>query len=108
MWNYEILQTIFDYIRNGAELIAAHKNKYWEKLYFNIRDRIEMYGNQLSLDEKWFSQAIRDHYAIIDAILSGQFRSGRDAMATHIRNVRKGIARIRQSLPPQRISATTP
>ena len=27
-WNYKLMQTIFEYIRNGAELIAAHKNKY--------------------------------------------------------------------------------
>lgn len=31
VWNYRLLQTIFDYVRNGAELIAIHKNKYWEK-----------------------------------------------------------------------------
>lgn len=30
-WNYKLMQTIFDYVRNGAELIAAHKNKYWDK-----------------------------------------------------------------------------
>ena len=30
-WNYKLMQTIFEYIRNGAELIAAHKNKYWVK-----------------------------------------------------------------------------
>ena len=29
-WNYRLMQTIFEYIRNGAKLIAAHKNKFWE------------------------------------------------------------------------------
>ncbi|MBI1931842.1 MAG: HAD-IIA family hydrolase [Ignavibacteriales bacterium] len=28
-WNYKLMQTIFDYVRNGAELVAVHKNKYW-------------------------------------------------------------------------------
>ncbi|MBK7104386.1 MAG: HAD hydrolase-like protein [Ignavibacteriae bacterium] len=28
-WNYKLMQTIFEYIRNGAELIAVHKNKFW-------------------------------------------------------------------------------
>lgn len=78
-------------------LIAATENKYWEKLYLNIRDRIEMYGNQLSLDETWFKLAIRDHYAIIDAILDQQYDVGKSAMATHIQNVRQGIDRIRQA-----------
>lgn len=31
MWNYNLMQTIFEYVRNGAELIAAHKNKFWDK-----------------------------------------------------------------------------
>lgn len=31
MWNYQLMQTIFEYVKNGAELIAAHKNKYWNK-----------------------------------------------------------------------------
>ena len=31
VWNYKLLQTIFEYVRNGAELIAIHKNKFWEK-----------------------------------------------------------------------------
>lgn len=30
-WNFEIMQNIFNYVRNGAELIAMHKNKYWNK-----------------------------------------------------------------------------
>lgn len=31
MWNYKLMQTIFEYVNNGADLIAAHKNKYWNK-----------------------------------------------------------------------------
>ncbi len=28
-WNYDIMQQIFNYLLNGAKLIAMHKNKYW-------------------------------------------------------------------------------
>ncbi len=31
LWNYKLMQTIFEYIENGAELIAVHKNRYWHK-----------------------------------------------------------------------------
>jgi HAD superfamily hydrolase (TIGR01458 family) len=30
-WNFEIMQQIFIYLKNGASLIAMHKNKYWNK-----------------------------------------------------------------------------
>lgn len=31
VWNYKLIQTIFEYLQNGAELIAVHKNKFWNK-----------------------------------------------------------------------------
>jgi HAD superfamily hydrolase (TIGR01450 family) len=31
VWNYRLMQTIFEYVQNGAELIAVHKNKFWNK-----------------------------------------------------------------------------
>lgn len=30
-WNYKILQQIFEFVQNGAELITIHKNKFWNK-----------------------------------------------------------------------------
>ncbi len=30
-WNYEIMQEIFTFLKNGAALIAMHKNKFWNK-----------------------------------------------------------------------------
>jgi len=30
-WNYDILQQIFEYLMNGAKLIAMHKNRFWYK-----------------------------------------------------------------------------
>lgn len=29
-WNYETLNEIFNYVMNGAEIIAMHKNKFWQ------------------------------------------------------------------------------
>lgn len=29
-WNYETLNEIFRYVMNGAEIIAMHKNKFWQ------------------------------------------------------------------------------
>jgi len=37
MWNYKLMQTIFEYIRNGAKLIVVHKNKFWNKPNFGIQ-----------------------------------------------------------------------
>lgn len=31
LWNYKLVQNIFEYVQNGAELIAIHKNKFWNK-----------------------------------------------------------------------------
>jgi DNA-binding GntR family transcriptional regulator len=78
-------------------LVKAAGNTYWERLYLDIRDRIEICGNQLSSDQTWFDIAIRDHYSIIDAILVGQYEEGQRAMRAHIRNVREGIDRIRSA-----------
>lgn len=80
-------------------LIAAAGNKYWEKLYYNLRDRIEIYGNRISFDREWFAVAMADHQRIIKAILAGDFEVGKDAMSQHIRNVRKGIDRIMAMKP---------
>ncbi|PID60330.1 MAG: hypothetical protein CR986_04185 [Ignavibacteriae bacterium] len=30
-WNYTLMQTIFEFINNGAKLIAMHKNNFWQK-----------------------------------------------------------------------------
>ncbi len=30
-WSYEIMQRIFIFLKNGAKLIAMHKNKFWNK-----------------------------------------------------------------------------
>lgn len=82
-------------------LISAAENTYWEGLYFNLRDRIEMYGSRLSFDREWFAVAIQDHYKIIDAILDQDFERGKQAMVQHIRNVRQGMARIRAAQAPR-------
>ena len=89
-----------EYLKNDRALhdtlIRAVGNSYWEKIYFDIRDRIEIFGNQISFDQDWFDLAISDHYRILDAMRNGDFQGGKSAMQRHIKNIRKGIARIRK------------
>jgi HAD-superfamily subfamily IIA hydrolase, TIGR01458 len=30
-WNYALVDKLFGYLRDGAELVAMHRNKYWQK-----------------------------------------------------------------------------
>jgi DNA-binding GntR family transcriptional regulator len=73
-------------------LVGAAGNHCWLGFYHTIRDRIEIYGNQVSLDPEWFPVAIADHHAIIDAILAQDYQAGRQAMARHITHIRSGIS----------------
>ena len=59
-WNYKLIQTIFDYVRDGAELIAAHKNKFWERP-----------GSGISLDAGPFIHAI-EYACSVSATLIGK------------------------------------
>ncbi len=60
IWNFEILNSIFNYVKNGAELIAMHKNKYW------LPD-----GVNLQLDAGAFVEAI-EYATGKEAILIGK------------------------------------
>jgi len=72
-------------------LISYAGNKYWEQLYYNIHDRIILYGNRLSNDPYWFPVIIQDHFDIIDAILNHDFETAKSNMSRHIQNVYKCI-----------------
>ena len=78
-------------------LIQATGNKYWQQIYYDIRDRIEIFGNQLSFDQERFDIAIKAHYRILAAIEQGDYRGGKKAMRDHIRNVKNGLIRIRSA-----------
>lgn len=73
------------------QLITGAGNKYWEQLYLNIRNRIELYGNYLSHDAYWFPVAIKDHHQILDAILDNDIERAQEAMRAHVQNVRQGL-----------------
>lgn len=60
VWNYQLIQTIFNYIKNGADLIAIHKNKFWNKE-----------KNKISLDAGPFIHAI-EYAADTKALLIGK------------------------------------
>ncbi len=78
------------------ELVVASGNKYWVKLYYDIRDRIEIYSHQISYVPDRFRIAIEDHYAILDALLAGDLIKAEGLMRTHIRKMRVSVAQMRQ------------
>jgi DNA-binding GntR family transcriptional regulator len=80
-------------------LILASGNTYWTNVYFNLRDRIELYGFQLSRLPNRFRLAIHEHATIMDALLRGEYDRARTVMQEHIRNVRLGILEYRKQSP---------
>lgn len=59
-WTYEILNTIFLQVRNGAKILALHKNKYWSPD-----------GGEVCLDAGTFIAAI-EYATGINSILLGK------------------------------------
>ena len=59
-WTYEILNTIFLQVRNGAKILALHKNKYWSPD-----------GGEVCLDAGTFIAAI-EYATGINSILIGK------------------------------------
>ncbi len=59
-WNYEIMQEIFTFLKNGAKLIAMHKNRYWNKPDVGLQ-----------LDAGTFIHGL-EYAASVDSILIGK------------------------------------
>lgn len=72
-------------------LILSAGNRYWEQLYYNIRDKIEQFGYMLSLIPDRFRVAREEHQAIIEAMLKKDYIKGRQIMRRHIRNVQISV-----------------
>jgi DNA-binding GntR family transcriptional regulator len=89
------------------KLIAAAGNRYWEYLYFNIRDRIELYGNRVSWDDYWFKVAIEDHQKILAAIIEKRLDDAREAMQLHIRHMHAGVTQRLNRLPINQVEDAT-
>lgn len=85
-----------EYLRIDRELhdilITGTDNDYWEQLYVNIRNRVELYGSYLSHDAYWFPVAIKEHHEILDAIIAREFEKAQHVMSTHIKHVRQGLS----------------
>lgn len=75
-------------------LISACGNSYWEKLYMNLRDRIELYGNRISFDPHWFGIAMADHRRIMDALEGDRPAEAKAAMVGHVRNMKTGVSEL--------------
>jgi len=88
------------YLRIDRELhdrlIEASGNGYWVKLYFDLRERIELCGYQVSQLPHRFERIVAEHIEIIDALLAGDLARGRRGLRTHIRNVREGVHEYRR------------
>jgi len=88
-------------------LIEASGNKYWIKLYYDLRERIELCGYQVSQLPHRFSKIVQEHLELIEALLAGDLARGRQCLRTHIRNVQQGVQEYRQ-LMGQAASAAEP
>jgi DNA-binding GntR family transcriptional regulator len=88
------------YLRIDRELhdrlIEASGNGYWVKLYFDLRERIELCGYQVSQLPHRFERIVREHIEIIDALLAGDLARGRRGLLAHIQNVREGVHEYRR------------
>ncbi len=88
------------YLRIDRELhdrlIEASGNGYWVKLYFDLRERFELCGYQVSQLPHRFERIVAEHIEIIDALLAGDLARGRRGMRAHIRNVREGVHEYRR------------
>ncbi|KIX12830.1 GntR family transcriptional regulator [Dethiosulfatarculus sandiegensis] len=82
------------------ELITASGNKYWQKVYLNIRDRIEICGYQASQKDD-FQIVMDQHLAIIDALLQGETDEACRIMRRHITAMRKRVEDFAKELHPQ-------
>ncbi|MGE5257048.1 MAG: GntR family transcriptional regulator [Hyphomicrobiales bacterium] len=77
-------------------LIEASENKYWIKLYHDLRERIELCGHQVSQLPHRFRRIVQEHLDLIEALLAGDLARGRQCLRTHIRNVQQGVQEYRQ------------
>ncbi len=72
-------------------LILAAGNKYWTQLYFNLRERIEICGHEVSHSPQRFPLAIEEHKAILTALIEKEFEKARDLLTEHLRSVRASV-----------------
>jgi len=77
-------------------LIEASGNGYWVKLYFDLRERIELCGYQVSQLPHRFERIVQEHLDMIDALLAGDLQGARRCLRTHIRNVHRGVHEYRR------------
>lgn len=77
-------------------LIEASGNSYWVKLYFDLRERIELCGYQVSQLPHRFERIVQEHLDMIDALLAGDLQGARRCLRTHIRNVHRGVHEYRR------------
>ena len=81
-------------------LIQATDNQQWIKIYYNIRDKIEIMGFQASLMPDQRRRSAEEHFEIIESLLNQDFKLAEEQLRRHIGNVLKSILKARKEAAP--------
>jgi DNA-binding GntR family transcriptional regulator len=81
------------------ELIAAANNKYWNVIYYNIRERIQICSYQVGRLPQKLLLAVEEHHDILEALLQGQIPEAKKRLRKHIRSARVSLSQALTSPP---------
>jgi len=85
----EYLEIDFKFHRR---LVEAAGNRIWLKYYDGILDRAKLYSHlTVKKNPMLFEQATKEHLAILDAILAGDFSEAKWLLRQHIRNFKNRL-----------------
>ena len=76
-------------------LIEATDNQQWIQIYYNIRDKIEIIGYQVSFESDQLKLAAEEHFQIIDSMLAENYEQAKAQCKEHIKNVLRSVFTIR-------------
>lgn len=71
------------------ELVRAAENPYWLKLYFNIRDRMQVFGFRMGHMPEQIWSLSKQHNAILEALLAKKYAEGQKRLNEHLLYVRE-------------------
>jgi DNA-binding GntR family transcriptional regulator len=71
------------------ELVMASGNQVWIKIYFNIRERIQIVGHRIGRIPGELLSTVKQHYHILDALEDGDLEQAKARILSHIRESRE-------------------
>lgn len=91
--NTDLLETKWrDYLKVDRafhdELVRAAENPYWLKLYFNIRDRMQVFGFRMGHMPEQIQNLSKQHNEILAALLTKKYSDGQRKLMEHLQYVR--------------------